>query len=197
MIEIEPHSDLIEYFNITSGFTSNLTVNVFSDVGEHYNVLSNIDQNIFLLNKLNNINLLNEDNYICDCGLGLGNALFEIYLQSLDLPKKFTFFGIEKQPVYLDFINKNLLHLWKDSLNLIQDDIMNQNYCKYNLIYCYSPFNNFSKLSAMYDKISKEIKSGSIIIENANRGLGHFNVLEKVDGLEKITLEDIFVFRKK
>lgn len=49
----------------------------------------------------------------------------------------------------------------------------------------------------MYKKISSEISSGSVIVENANNGLGHFNLLETISELEKIELEDIFVFRKK
>lgn len=197
MIEIEPHPKLIEYFNIISTFRSDLQVNIFTDLDENYNIISNIDQNIFLLKKLKESNLLLEKNHICDCGLGLGLTLYEIYLQSLDLEYNFQFTGIEKQPVYVDFIKNNLLHLWPKSFEIIQNDLMNQKYSEYNIIYSYSPFSKASKLFEMYRKITNEVKSGTIIIENANKGLGHFNLLEKIDNLEKITLDDIFVFRKK
>lgn len=194
--EIEPHSDLVEYYNITSNFTSNLTVDVFTDAGENYNILSDINKNIFLLNQLNELDLLKEVNHICDCGVGLGNTLFEIYLQSKEIDKLFSFTGIEKQKVYVEFIEENLLYLWKDRLILKNDDLMNIDYSPYNIIYSYSPFNNFKQLKSMYDKIVLDIKSDSIIIEHANRGLGHFNLLEEIEGLEKIKLDYTSVFKK-
>lgn len=196
MIEIEPHPELIEYYNITNNFSSNLKIEDFTSTGGHYNVVSDIDQNIFLLKQLNELNLLLDVNHICDCGIGLGNALFEIYLQSKELDKLFSFTGVEKQKVYVDFIKDNLLHLWKDRLILKNDDIMSINYSPYNLIYSYSPFNNYNQMKSMYDKIVSEIKSGSIIIEHANKGLGHFNLLEEIKGLEKIKLDYISVFKK-
>jgi hypothetical protein len=194
--EIEPHPDLIEYYNITGNFTSSLTVDIFTNAGENYNIPSDINQNIFLLKKLDELNFLQKENHICDCGIGLGNTLFEIYLQSKELVKLFSFTGVEKQKVYVDFIKENLLHLWKDRLILKNDDLMNINYSPYNLIYSYSPYNNYKQLKSMYQKISFEIKSGSIIIEHANKGLGHFNLLEEFDNLERIQLDYISVFKK-
>lgn len=195
-IELEPHPDLIEYYNITGTFKSDLTVDVFSNVGEHYNVMSNIDQNIFLLKQLDEIGLLRGLNHICDCGLGLGNTLFEIYLQSKEISKEFSFSGVEKQGVYCNFITDNLLHLWQYELNLINCDIMNYDYSRFNIIYSYSPFNNYPKLKSMYQKIISEISPGSIIIEHANRGLGHHNLLEEFKELEKVELDSMFVFKK-
>ena len=194
--EIEPHPDLIEYFNITQNFTSNLTVDIFTNVGENYNILSDINQNIFLLKRLDELNLLKEENYIIDCGIGLGNTLFEIYLQSKEIDKKFLFTGVDKQKVYINFILDNLSHLWKDSMNLKNDDIMNLNYSPYSIIYSYSPFNNRVQLQLMYQKIISEIDSGSIIVEHANKGLGHFNLLEEFNQLEKIDLGQLYVFKK-
>ena len=195
-IELEPHPDLIEYYNITGTFKSDLTIDVFSNVGEHYNVVSNIDQNIFLLKQLDRFGLLRESNNVCDCGIGLGNALFELYLQSKEINKEFYFSGVEKQKVYTHFILDNLSHLWKDGLDLKNDDIMNVNFTRFNIVYSYSPFNNFKQLKSMYDKIVSDIKSDSIIIEHANRGLGHFNLLEEIEGLEKIKLNYISIFKK-
>lgn len=194
--EIEPHPDLIRYFEITHNFKSDLSVNVFTDSGEHYNVLSNIDQNIFLLRKLEERGLLKETNSICDCGIGLGNALFEIYLQSLDIDKIFYFYGIEKQKSYADFIRENLLELWKNNLSIINDDIMSQNFSKYNIVYSYSPFNNKKQLEKMYQKIINEIKTDSLIIENANYGRGHFNLLKEFTELEEINLDEICIYKK-
>jgi hypothetical protein len=194
--EIEPHPDLIEYFNITQNFTSNLTVDIFTNVGENYNILSDINQNIFLLKRLDELNLLKEENHIIDCGIGLGNTLFEIYLQSKEIDKKFYFKGVEKQKVYIRFILDNLSHLWKDVLSLENNDIMNIDYSNFNIVYSYSPFNNHKQLKLMYQKIISEIKPGSIIIEHANKGLGHFNLLEEFNDLEKINLDYLYIFRK-
>ena len=194
--EIEPHPDLIKYFEITHNFKSDLSVNIFTDNGEHYNVLSDIDQNIFLLKKLNEFDFLKEENHICDCGIGLGNALFEIYLQSLDIDRNFYFYGVEKQDVYIQFIIDNLSHLWKDKLSLIKDDIMNLDYSKFNIVYSYSPFNNKKKLEKMYQKIVNEIQLGSIIVENANLGKGHFELLKEFTELEEIDLDGLYIYKK-
>ena len=145
--EIEPHPDLIEYYTITHNFKSDLTVDIFTNAGENYNILSDINQNIFLLKRLNELYLLKEKNHIIDCGIGLGNVLFEIYLQSKEIDKKFLFTGVDKQKVYINFILDNLSHLWKDSINLKNDDIMNLNYSPYSIIYSYSPFNNRVQLN--------------------------------------------------
>lgn len=194
--EIKPHPDLVEYYRITDTFSSNLTVDVFSNVGENYNIISDINRNIFLLKQLDDLGLLKETNRICDCGIGLGNTLFELYLQSKEINKRFYFTGIEKQKVYVDFILENLSHLWEDNLNLVNSDIMNIDYLNFDIIYSYSPFNNYQQLKLMYQKIISEIKSESIIIEHANFGLGHFNLLEEFNDLQKIELEQTYVFKK-
>jgi hypothetical protein len=48
----------------------------------------------------------------------------------------------------------------------------------------------------MYQKIISEIDSGSIIVEHANKGLGHFNLLEEFNQLVKIDLGQLYVFKK-
>lgn len=194
--EIEPHPDLIRYFNITHNFKSDLTVDIFTNAGENYNILSDINQNIFLLKRLNELDLLKEENHVIDCGIGLGNILFDIYLQSKEIDRKFLFTGVDKQKVYINFILDNLSHLWKDSIALKNDDIMNLNYSPYSIIYSYSPFNNRVQLNLMYQKIISEIDSGSIIVEHANKGLGHFNLLEEFNQLVKIDLGQLYVFKK-
>ncbi len=73
---------------------------------------------------------------------------------------------------------------------------MNQDYSNYNIIYSYSPFNNRRQLEKMYKKIISEIKPESIIIENANYGRGHFNLLDEMSGLEKISLQTCYVYKK-
>ena len=47
------------------------------------------------------------------------------------------------------------------------------------------------------NKISSEITSGSIIIENANSGKGHFDLLSKIDLLQEVEIDDIYIYIKK
>lgn len=194
--EIEPNKNLVKYFNEMRNFNSKLSDN-FIDTQEFHNIISDIDQNIFLLKRLNERNLLKESNNVIDCGIGLGFALYDIYLQSKEINKPFSFTGIEKQKIYIDFINSNLIDFWDNNLTLISGDIMEWSYVNYNIIYTYTPFRSKSKLEEFYNKISSEVKSGSIIIENAISGLGHFDILRKIEVLETISIDDIYIFRKK
>ena len=194
--EIEPHPDLILYFQETQKFSGKLPED-YNEGDEFYNIVSNIEQNIFLLDRLNERSLLNQNNNMIDCGIGLGFTLFDFYLQSLNLNKNFTFTGIEKQKVYVEYLKKNLLSFWNNELNLIEDDIMNHNYSDYNIVYSYSPFRSEKNLNEFYNKVANEIKSGSIIIENARWGLGHYDLLRKIDLLEPIEIDDIHIFVKR
>jgi hypothetical protein len=73
---------------------------------------------------------------------------------------------------------------------------MNIDYSNYNIIYSYSPFNNKNQLERMYQKIINEIKTDSLIIENANYGRGHFNLLKEFTELEEINLDEICIYKK-
>lgn len=196
--EVEPNKELITYFHKSKGLYTDFDGNKkeFIESNEWHYILSNIEQNIFLLKRLDERNLLKSENNICDCGVGLATALFDIYLQSKDLDNKFTFTGIEKQKNYIDYLNDKLISYWEGNLNLIHDDIMNQNYSKYNIIYTYTPFQKVDKLKELYNKIVSEIAIDSILIENKNAGLGLHGVLMEIEGLEKIELDDIVVFKK-
>ena len=186
MNEIDPHEDLISYYDITRTFRSTFDVNHFFNSGEHYNITSDIERNIFLLKRLSEAGLLMEESRVCDCGLGLGNALFDLYLQSKEVDgHAFTFTGIEKHAEYVDFLRERLMHLWNTGLILIHGDIMDQDYSNYEIVYSYSPFNNRRQLDLFYNKIADEARPGTIIIEHANGGLGNLGSLESVLGLER------------
>ena len=193
--EVEPHPDLVSYFQETQKFNTKLPES-FLDGNEFYNITSNIEQNIFLINRLEERGLLKDSNRMIDCGIGLGFALFDFYLQSLDSKKIFSFSGIEKQSAYIDFIKENLIDFWKDGIDLIEDDIMNHSYKEYDIVYSYSPYRTTAKLKEFYEKVASEIESGSLIIENANSGIGHGDVLLTIENLERIEIDDISVFRK-
>lgn len=194
--EVEPHPELILYFQETQKFSGKLPDD-YNQGNEFYNIVSNIEQNIFLLDRLNERNLLKENNNMIDCGIGLGFSLFDFYLQSLSLNRNFTFTGIEKQKIYVDYLKKNLLSFWNEELNIIEDDIMNHSYSDYNIVYSYTPFRSGKSLNEFYNKIAYEVKSGSIIIENANWGLGYHDLLKNIDLLEPIEIDDIHIFVKR
>jgi hypothetical protein len=198
--EVDPNPELVTYFHESRGLWTEFdgSKKEFIEASEWHYILSNIEQNIFLLQRLDERNLLKDENHICDCGIGLGTALFDIYTQSklFEDGKTFTFTGIEKQELYLDYLNNKLIKYWEGNLNVIHDDIMNQNYSKYNIIYTYTPFQIVEKLKELYNKIVSEVSVGSILVENKNAGLGLHGVLTEIEGLEKIELDDIVVFKK-
>lgn len=197
---IEPNPYLIEYIK-----TSNLLPVLFDDYlkkdqlnnGEWPYIMSNIEQNIFLLKRLDNLGLLEQEVNICDAGIGLGSALFDLYIQSKEITeKKFTFSGIEKCKKYIDFFSEKLSHFWEGNLEYIIGDIMEQDYSKWNVIYSFSPFVSPRDLFEFYTKLKNDIKPGSLIIENRERGLSFNSALTMVEGLELIKVDDICVFRK-
>lgn len=193
--EVEPNPELVLYFQETQKFNTVLPES-FLEGNEFYNITSNIEQNIFLINRLEERGLLKDSNRMIDCGIGLGFTLFDFYLQSLDSKKVFSFSGIEKQSAYIDFIKENLIDFWKDGIDLIEDDIMNHSYKGYDIVYSYSPYRTTAKLKEFYEKVVSEIESGSLIIENANSGLGHGDALLTIENLERIEIDDITIFRK-
>lgn len=198
--EVNPNELLVEYYRMSKTLWTEFDSSrpEFIENEEWHYVISNIEQNIFLLQRLQERSLLREINNICDCGIGLGVALFDIYQQSKLFTdgKTFNFYGIEKQKNYLDFLNEKLFSYWEGNLNLIEDDIMNQNYSKYNIVYTYTPFKTTEKLSKFYNKIISEVESGSLLIENKNAGLGLHGILTELDGIKKIQIDDIVVFQK-
>jgi hypothetical protein len=165
--------------------------------GEWLYIQSNLDQNIFLLKKLDDMGLLPDSGKICDCGIGLGTAIFDIYLQSKKLEKNYSFVGIEKQSKYLNYLNENLLDYWNNDLQIVEGDLMDQKYDDYNIIYCYTPFRDIEKLRTFYLKVIEEMQPGSILIENKNYGLGEKEILTSLsDKISEIELDGITVFKK-
>jgi hypothetical protein len=197
---IEPNPILIEYVKkCNSLFTEFDSLKKdFVESDEWHYIMSNLEQNIFLLERLKQNNLLNKNTInICDAGVGLGSALFDIYLQSKEIKDiKFTFTCIEKYQDYIEYLNQYLLHYWSNDLNIKKGDIMEQDYSNYDIVYSYSPFRSPRLLVDFYTKIKNEIKPNSLIIENRNFGRGIESTLFMVDGLEPIELDDIVIFKK-
>lgn len=198
---IEPNPILIEYlekaYNILPHLNSNLED--FFQSGEWHYVQADLETNIFLLKRLEEKRLLPSEVNIVDCGVGLATILFDIYLQSKDFDNKFTFTGIEKHERYVQFLKSELNKYWNGELNIIHDDIMNQDYSKYNFIYFYQPFKVSDKAIKFYSKVINEAPEGAIII-----GLNHFQVLtygdvdliEIFNKLKPHKIDDVVVFKK-
>ncbi len=195
---------LIRYYNIAleiaendSQYSTYWEPSNWVNSDEWHYIQSNLERNILILKRLEEKNLLKDTNNIIDCGIGLGTALYDLYLQSKDLQnKKFTFTGIEKWKPYLNYLNENLLYLWDNQLKLINEDIMNIDYSDYNIIYIYAPFKDTTKLFDFYQKLANEIQPGSLIIENRNAGFGENNILTEVVNIYPMTLQDRVVFYK-
>ena len=198
LIIIEPNPILIDYYQKAKEFEiREMLVSKVGD-GEWLYIQSNIDQNIFLLKKLEDLGLIPDSGKICDCGIGLGTAIFDIYLQSKDLGKKYSFVGIEKQANYLDYLNENLLSFWNEDLEVVSGDLMDQKYEEYDIVYCYTPFRDVDKLSNFYLKVISEMSEGSILIENKNWGLGEGEILSTIsEDITPIDLDGLTVFQKK
>lgn len=198
LIIVEPNPTLVEYYQIVKKLEISEMLTSKTDNGEWLYIQSNIDQNIFLLKRLDDLGLIPDDGNVCDCGIGLGTALFDIYLQSKEIGKKYSFTGIEKQSKYVNYISENLLDFWNNDLEIIEGDLMEQKYDNYNIIYCYTPFRDTEKLKSFYLKVISEMKKGSILIENKNFGLGENEILSSIsDDIIAIDLDALTIFQKK
>jgi hypothetical protein len=198
---VEPHPLLIEYLEIAYNLNDEVNKNLeeFFQAGEWHYIQADIETNIFLLKRLHDACILPNEVNMCDCGIGLGTILYDLYLQSKEFDNKFTFTGIEKYKRYTDPLRTYLLKYWNDELNLIEDDIMNVDYSNWNFIYFYQPFKVQDKAIKFYLKVIEEVKPGTIII-----GLNHFQV--QTYGDEKLInlfnqlkchkIDDIMVFEK-
>lgn len=198
---IEPNPILVKYVKIANALWTDFDnfdeIQLKTETHEWHYIMSNLEQNIFLLQRLKEKNLLKSEINICDAGIGMGSALFDIYLQSKEIENvNIKFYGIEKQKKYISYFQEKLEHFWNDELTFIEDDLDNQNFSNYDIVYSYSPYKSPRKLLEFYTKLKNEIKPGSLIIENRERGLGLDHTLSMVEGLEKIEIDDIYIFKK-
>jgi len=198
LIIIEPNPILIEYyqkakeFEIADMFTSKI------GNGEWLYIQSNLDQNIFLLKRLDDLGLIPHSGKICDCGIGLGTAIFDIYLQSKEICKDYSFAGIEKQVRYTDYLEASLMDFWEGRLEIVKGDLMDQNYAGYDIVYSYTPFRDADKLRDFYLKVISEMREGALLVENKSWGLGEGEILSSIsEEIEAIDLDGLTVFRKK
>lgn len=199
---IEPNPLLVEYFNKKQEIidNSNLNIEQFDKDGEWHYVESSIDANILLLNRLESRGLLGDKINLCDCGIGYGTILYDLYLQSKEfINKEFTFTGIEKCDDYINSVRNDLWSYWDGNLNLIHGDIFDYDYSNMNLIWIYTPFRVSHKLLSFFEKVIDEVPVNSIII-----GIDQFTVMsygtpsliEKFNKLEFNNIDGLIVYKK-
>lgn len=171
MIEIEPNPKLVKYFEVANQLDCHS--DDFTNRGEWHYIQSDIERNIFLIKDLDELGLLSDEVNIVDCGIGLGTVMFDLYLQSLEIEgKKFTFTGIEKDEKYINYFKENLLDMWSENFELIESDIRDCDFQKFNFIFMFQPF-KFSNLAMpFYKKVIMEAKRGTIIL-----GIDQYNVI--------------------
>lgn len=197
---IEPNPLLLEYMSVAQGLFTDFdgAKKEFVDADEWHYVPSQLEQNIYLLRRLEEKSLLKKHNSVFDCGIGLGTTMFDLYLQSREMEgKTFVFAGVEKHERYIEYFEEKLREYWKDDLHLISGDIMDQDYTGCDIVYSYCPFKTVEKLNEFYGKLVTEMPKGGIIIEYRNCGKGHLDTLASVAGLEEVEIDDIYVYRKK
>ncbi len=197
---VEPNPKLMEYLADAHALFTDFDggLREFINNEEWHYVPSELEQNIYLLRRLDERGLISEKCSVFDCGIGLASTMFDLYLQSNEIGgKTFTFGGVEKHEKYLVYLKNNLMHYWEGNLTLVEGDIMDQDYSSHDIIYTYSPFKTPAKLEEFYKKLVAEIKTGSLILESRNYGKGLNDTLSRINGLEEIEIDDIFVYRKK
>ena len=199
---IEPNPILIEYFQLTNLLAQNLNADLtdFIQDGEWHYIQDNIEDNILLLKRLEEVNLLTKNVNICDCGIGLGMIMFDLYLQSKDIKDTtFTFTGIEKYERYINTLNNQLDKYWEKNLNIIHNDIMNENYSNYNFIYLYDPFKIDKKLMNFFQKVITEMPEGGIVIgidQFRIENYGDQTLINDFRKLKQYIIDDLVVYQK-
>ena len=199
---IEPNPLLVEYFEKKQQLIDSEKINLdkFDQDGEWHYIESNIEDNIFLLKRLNEIGLLQDKVNFCDCGIGYGTVLYDLYLQSKEFTdKEFTFTGIEKCDDYVNSLKNDLLHYWNGELNLVHDDIMNYDYSDTNFIWFFTPFKVSDKLMPFFMKVITEVPVGTIIIGLDQYRINQYGDKKLIEEFQKLKfnkIDNIIVYQK-
>jgi len=139
------------------------------DNENHKYIEANQKQYYGLIEALANSNLLKNNSKIVDLGCGLCTTLYNLSLQFLHYNINANFYGIEHNKELIDTFTNYLSPLWtsnKPSLSL--EDIMKSDLTNYDLILSYQPLKG-DNVRNMYNKISNEMKSGSIFYEHRHK----------------------------
>ena len=159
----------------------NDTVKKYSIIADAINPDKNIDDNSTthpykeaaqrkyygMVESLWNSGLLKEDIKIIDLGCGLCTTLYNLNLQFKNYEIKADFYGVDHNEELLKLFTKHLLQFWvNNKLSIGLKDIMKFDLSDYDLILSYQPFKD-DYVDKMYDKVFKEMKTGSIFYEHS------------------------------
>lgn len=173
---------------------------VLKSIPQSKNNIINISNNVNLIKNLENYGLLLSDNHICDCNMFLGESLFDIFQQTLNIQNKtFNFYAVEKNKELVDLFNQNLLKFWP-KIQVTEGDIIEQNLSKYNIIFTNTPSKDIEELKNIYLKIVDDLPTYGILIENLDKGLGFRNclidLLETHPQIEIIDVDGFVIYQK-
>jgi hypothetical protein len=202
--KIKNMTEIDEYLRIANSLQTHYDDSrpEFQTSGEWHYIQSDLQKNSGLIKGIYELGLIEKETSIVDCGIGLGTIMFDLYLQSKEFSDtKFNFTGVEKQQRYIKHLKENLIHMWEGNLELINSDIMDCDFSKWDIIYLFQPFKWAIKAMPLYDKIITESKPGSIIL-----GIDSFNIInyggsipfliEKFKSLERIKVGEWTCVRK-
>ena len=173
---------------------------VLKAIPQSKNNIINISNNVNLIKNLENYGLLLSDNHICDCNMFLGESIFDIFQQTLNIQNKtFNFYAVEKNKELVDLFNQNLLKFWP-KIQVTEGDIIEQNLSKYNIIFTNTPSKDIEELKNIYLKIVDDLPTYGILIENLDKGLGFRNclidLLETHPQIEIIDVDGFVIYQK-
>jgi hypothetical protein len=120
-----------------------------------------------MVESLWNSGLLKEDMKVMDLGCGLCTTLYNLNLQFKNYEIRADFYGIDHNEELLKLTTKHLSQFWVDNkLSIGLNGIMDFDSSDYDLILSYQPFKD-DYVGKMYDKIFREMKTGSIFYEHS------------------------------
>ena len=170
---VTPHPLLVQYLQQVQTLLPPLhrDLTPFKEAGEWHYIQSDLESNIFLLRELFERGLLPPHVQICDCGIGLGTIMFDLFLQSGEIPLQFSFFGIEKWRPYLEALRGPLAPLWQGRLETLEADLVDVDLTPYNFLWVYTPFTDGSRLMSFFERAWFSLPPGGIIV-----GMDHLRV---------------------
>ena len=123
-----------------------------------------------MVESLWNSGLLKEDMKVIDLGCGLCTTLYNLNLQFKTYEINAEFYGIDHNEELLKLTTKHLSQFWVDNkLSIGLNDIMDVDLSDYDLILSFQAFKD-DHIDKMYNKVFKEMKTGSVFYEHSGFG---------------------------
>lgn len=170
---VTPHPLLVKYLQQVQTLLPTLEQDLtpFKEADEWHYIQSDLESNIYLLRELFQRGLLPPHVRICDCGIGLGTIMYDLFLQSEEIPLQWSFFGIEKWQPYLEALRGPLAPFWRGRLETLAADLEEADLTPYNFLWVYTPFRDGRRLVSFFERAWTSLPPGGIII-----GMDHFSI---------------------